>query len=919
MKSLWLKYLSVLFSANILLLNCSFASNDSISNLTSNFRKQVQNTFIENKGQWNNDVLFIAKHQNGVIVIYKDGFDLVRIDAENEKQNIENSIKFLDSKLAQIERKNKSEFKTNYIRKDNSFLDISSYQEIVFKNIYHDIDLRYHFSNYKLEYDFIVHNKADLSKIRINSSSPTSINSAGQLQLITTTGANIAHSAPIAWHEDLKFNKNLANAKFKQLSKNDFGFEIEKAKSSANSKLVIDPEVNWGEYIGGSPYTTHNDYIRAIKIDQINGDVYLAGHTLELSGFSDVFIAKYNKEGGFINLTILGGSNNDYPGGLAVDLDGSGSLTIAGNTASTDFPVVNAFSWSNSGFRDIFVTRLAPNLTTIWYSTYIGGQDQDVVGLGVESSTFGPNDPANSINTGMRQSANGLVVDSLDRIYVAGTMTTFSGSTSACSTITNSFPLTVNPYDAFFQSTGNSVDSEGLFFVIDPNITNPIPGNNNTLSLLYSTLVGGRYRDGLSSIAISQTNYPGTSFPLVTLAGITKARPTSGCPGGTNPCGVQYPITANAMIPIVCSASPNRIEGVVTQLAVTPGPSALVYSTYIGGQENDLINDVKVDNLGNVYVVGTSDGPASATAVPPYGFPITANAYDPTYNGGVADAFLVKFNPSLPATSQLIYGTWLGGSQRDFASSVTVDPSGIVTVVGSTSSPIASTPPFPSIGASMQSTSSDNWLDGFLTRFSRNGASLLYSGHYGGNNYSVLALDHDSGLQDQQVVAGYVSGSGIENIIPNLFTNSYSADDEGYVLSYDNLPLPGLSRFGSATSACNYTPKIWANSEAFSGNQNFSVVGTGFPAYATVLLLLGSAPAGGSMPLLNATLYVDISLPPPTFNLFSFYADNNGNLKINLPLPSGLAGAGPLVSQMVSSCASQLIATNAMVATFTAP
>ena len=101
--------------------------------------------------------------------------------------------------------------------------------------------------------------------------------------------------------------------------------------------------------------------------------------------------------------------------------------------------------------------------------------------------------------------------------------------------------------------------------------------------------------------------------------------------------------------------------------------SALVYSTYLGGSDQDEGHGIVVDASGNTYVAGCSFSSD---------FPTTSGAFQPTY-GGNGDAFISKLNA---AGSALLYSTYLGGSGDDFGGSLGVDASGNVYVTGSTGS-----------------------------------------------------------------------------------------------------------------------------------------------------------------------------------------------------------------------------------------
>ena len=87
-------------------------------------------------------------------------------------------------------------------------------------------------------------------------------------------------------------------------------------------------------------------------------------------------------------------------------------------------------------------------------------------------------------------------------------------------------------------------------------------------------------------------------------------------------------------------------EGFLTKL--NAAGSALVYSTYIGGDTFDSAASVAVDSSGNAYVAGRTTSSNFATV----------NPIQATFAGGGSDAFIMKFNA---AGSALIYSTYLGG------------------------------------------------------------------------------------------------------------------------------------------------------------------------------------------------------------------------------------------------------------------
>src|SRR5205823_5833910 len=141
----------------------------------------------------------------------------------------------------------------------------------------------------------------------------------------------------------------------------------------------------------------------------------------------------------------------------------------------------------------------------------------------------------------------------------------------------------------------------------------------------------------------------------------------------------------------------------------------LVYSTFLGGGNNDYAGSITIDTAGNAYVAGTT---ASSN------FPTTPGAYEATYNGGVEDAFVTKLDPS---GGTLIYSTFLGGSNTDVGQGLAIDSAGSAYVTGYTYSANFPT----TLGA--YDVTWGNSQDGFVTKLDPTGATLLYSTFLGGS------------------------------------------------------------------------------------------------------------------------------------------------------------------------------------------
>ncbi len=128
----------------------------------------------------------------------------------------------------------------------------------------------------------------------------------------------------------------------------------------------------------------------------------------------------------------------------------------------------------------------------------------------------------------------------------------------------------------------------------------------------------------------------------------------------------------------------------------------LIYSTYLGGRNDDAGTAITVDRSGNAFVVGTTSSPD---------FP-TDHAIQRDNNGGT-DAFLTELDPQ----GGVVFSTYLGGSDDDEAHAVTTDGHGRIYVAGSTMST-----DFPVKGG-VQATLKGH-TNAWIAEFTRDGAAL---------------------------------------------------------------------------------------------------------------------------------------------------------------------------------------------------
>jgi hypothetical protein len=187
-------------------------------------------------------------------------------------------------------------------------------------------------------------------------------------------------------------------------------------------------------------------------------------------------------------------------------------------------------------------------------------------------------------------------------------------------------------------------------------------------------------------------------------------------------------------------------DGFVSKLS--PDGSSLVYSTYLGGTSIENADGIAVDAAGNAYITGdTQSGD----------FP-THNAYQPQHAGtGSTDVFVTKLNASGQA---LIYSTFLGGSSGgETGLAITADAGGYGYITGFTTSsnfPVAN-----AYQPNCYPGAAGCW-DAFVTRFSPDGQSLVYSTYLGGND--IEYVDKGAAITTDGTGIAYVTGfSGSTN------------------------------------------------------------------------------------------------------------------------------------------------------------
>ena len=191
--------------------------------------------------------------------------------------------------------------------------------------------------------------------------------------------------------------------------------------------------------------------------------------------------------------------------------------------------------------------------------------------------------------------------------------------------------------------------------------------------------------------------------------------------------------------------------------------NALIFSTYLGGTNGDYGRDIAIDAAGNAYVVGNTNSDNFPTL-----YPFQDSKSD------TSEAFVTKFNSD---GSALIYSTFLGGSGFDIAEGIAVDSEGNAFVAGGTTSEN-----FPMQSPYQASYGGSGYLDGFVTMFNGVGTGLIYSTYLGGNGLDVchsIAVD----VNGEAFVVGGTSSSNFP--IQSPFQASYGGFYDAFVTKFN--------------------------------------------------------------------------------------------------------------------------------------
>ena len=600
-----------------------------------------------------------------------------------------------------ISAENISQAKVNYFignNKHNWHTNINTFNTINLNEVWQGIDVKINAYASNIEKLFLVNPGADISQISVpvSNTQKLSVSQTGELEIYTESGI-FSFTKPIAY-QDISGDRKYVDINY-SIYENSYGFELENYDNS--QLLVIDP---------------------------------------------------------LIASTYIGSDCDD--GVLSIAIDSENNIYVAGKTQSESFPVTEgAFDETHNSPNcgafnpDVFVSKFSSDLSTLYYSTFIGGNMPDGAGPNHSGVEIGINSDGNIIIVGRTESSNYPTTSGVfDETHNGGI---------------DGFISVFNPeLSILIASTiiGGTGDDYHRNFVIDNDGSIYISGLSSSSN--YPTTVGA-YQETISDNSgngvIAKFSADLTTLQYATYMGATSGYSNLGpiniLPGGNIIVGGftysdSYPITEGAISETYGGA------GDVVLSVFNPELSSLVSSSYFGASGRDNIEKIGINDNDEVYITGTTQ---SAD------FPVTASAFQSTLCGGM-DMYVAKISADLTTIQA---ATLMGGDFYENSRDIEFDSQGNV-FIGAMSQ--STDFPMPTNIIPYQETiyydgQGVNYSDAAIAKFNSELTELLAATYIGGERGDIgwaLAIDNDDNV--------LIGGTAVSQYFPvteNAFQTTY--------------------------------------------------------------------------------------------------------------------------------------------------
>lgn len=548
---------------------------------------------------------------------------------------------------------------------------------------------------------------------------------------------------------------------------------------------------------------------------------------------------------------------------LAID-PSSPSTVYAGASFIGLFKSTNggaSFTNSSTGinFGGINAITVDPNNSATVYASAGGG--------GVFKTTNGAGNWA-QVNTGLTNTfIRVLAIDSAGNVYAGsggGGLFKSTNGGGIWNPLNNGLPTFTAVTSLALNSNASTLflgTSNGRIYKSTDS------GNNWTVN--YETLTRTSFNSLLINPANSSTLYAGANVQRDALsdheAFIAKLNPAGtalvystylGSAGDETGQGVAVDSSGNAFVTGETSSATfplaaafqttlkGSTDAFVTEFNATG--TALVYSTYLGGDGFEQAKSVAADGSGNAYVTGST----SST-----NFPI-ANAFQATIGEPSfgQDAFVTK----LSNTGALAYSTYLGGNSSDTGYSIAVDSSGNAYLTGGSNSSN-----FPLLNP-VESTN----LGGFVTKLNNLGSGLVYSTYLG--NSRGIAVDSGGNAY----VTGFTNSAAFPLVAGSLRTKSpfYTStnsggswNNENYGLKSEIITVLALDPTNPSTIYAGTRTGVF---KSVDGGRTWNAINTGLVRPNVVGLVVD--------PITPSTVYLGANLGDISNSSSGVYKSTNG-------------------------------------------
>ncbi|HVT13462.1 MAG TPA: SBBP repeat-containing protein [Fimbriimonadaceae bacterium] len=612
--------------------------------------------FVENKGQWNSRAKFLSRTPNLDLWVTKQGLVLDYYKRTHKNGSSRREGHAIDMQFVGANPNafasgfEAAPFVSQYFGAHAKFSDAKvakSYREARVSGIYPGIDMRVYMQSNRPRYDIEVAPGASANNIKLmfKGAEHLSVDKNGNL-LIPSKLKKIQQEGLYAYQIVNGVRKSV-EARFTVTGSNTVAFHL--GAYDHTKKLIVDPLI-YGSYYGGDGGL---DEVRAVVADS-DSSVYMTGLTgstdfplkfgtyVSLNGLSDSFLTRFQGDAyGIDYASYFGGSGNDTGKFIALDPTGN-NVWVAGMTNSPDFPGIDGTSFQNSlvGSTDVYLIRFARDPVSVMvpvYSTYFhssnAGSGQELKGFAVSQISGKLFIGGETTGTGLPSAVNSYPVGSAQAGFVT------SMASDGQSVVYSRYVGGTAPVVAGFNGImPNGLTSGTLLFwpIPNPPVTQPDPTSGETGNAL----------------AINQAD---EAF----LTGTVFFQGNQDTSSAANPA---FPTTAGVF---TNGRLLRNNDAFLTKIDPT---GSVLFSTLIGGADNDSGSSVAVDRTGNAYVTGTAGS---------FDFPRTRGTFGQDFS--VGRTYITKVSQD---GTTIVYSTGLNTRGNCVTTGISVDQRNYVFVTG---------------------------------------------------------------------------------------------------------------------------------------------------------------------------------------------------------------------------------------------